>query len=225
MVKLFSQSFVHLGMSTDVTTEKRILEAARHVFVQQGLKGARMQAIADKAGINKALLHYYFRTKEALFEKVFMETLQVNAPLLFGILGKPGPLKQKIGEFVEHYIELLKANPYMPLFILNELSQNPEKLFGKVGPQLSFIIGGLGQQLRAEAEAGNIRPIHPVDMVSAVMGLCVFPFLAKPLLMPIFNLGESDYVEFLERRKKEAPALIWAYLSVPEVSNKEQNEH
>jgi len=212
-------------MSTDVTTEKRILEAARLVFVQHGLKGARMQAIADKAGINKALLHYYFRTKEALFEKVFMETLQVNAPLLFGILGKPGPLKQKIGEFVEHYIELLKANPYMPLFILNELSQNPEKLFGKIGPQLGFIIAGLELQLKAEAEKGNIRSIHPVDMVSAVMGLCVFPFLAKPLLMPIFKLQEGDYLEFLERRKREAPAMIWAYLAGHSFDKTEQNEH
>lgn len=200
------------------------MEAARQVFVQHGLKGARMQAIADKAGINKALLHYYFRTKEALFEKVFIETLQVNAPVLFGILGKPGPLKQKIGEFVEHYIELLKANPYMPLFILNELSQNPENLFGKVGPQLSMIIGGLELQLKAEAEKGNIRPIHPVDMVSAVMGLCVFPFLAKPLLMPIFKLQESDYLEFLERRKREAPAMIWAYLAGHSFATTEQNE-
>jgi len=212
-------------MSTDVSTEKKILEAARQVFVQQGLKGARMQTIADKAGINKALLHYYFRTKEALFERVFMETLQVNVPLLFGILGKSGPLKQKIGEFVEHYIELLKANPYMPLFILNELSQNPEKLFGKVGPQLSMIIGGLELQLKAEADKGNIRPIHPVDMVSAVMGLCVFPFLAKPLLMPIFKLQENDYLEFLERRKREAPAMIWAYLAGHSFDKTEQNEH
>ncbi|WOK05455.1 TetR/AcrR family transcriptional regulator [Imperialibacter roseus] len=200
-------------MTKDVSTERKILEAAREVFIQQGMAGARMQEIADKAGINKALLHYYFRSKDLLFERVFMETLQSNGPALFGILGKEMPLKEKLMQFVEHYVELMKNNPFMPLFVINEISRNPEKLFGKIGSQVSQVAMGLGLQLKAEAAKGTIRPIEPVDLISSIMGLCVFPVIAKPILRPVFGLSEEDYNKFLERRKKEVPVIIWNYLT------------
>ena len=200
-------------MTKDVSTERKILEAAREVFIQQGMVGARMQEIADRAGINKALLHYYFRSKDMLFERVFMETLQSNGPVLFGILGKEMPLKEKVMQFVEHYVELMKNNPFMPLFVINEISRNPEKLFGKIGSQVSQVAMGLGLQLKAEAAKGTIRPIEPVDLISSIMGLCVFPVIAKPILRPVFGLSEEDYNKFLERRKKEVPVIIWNYLT------------
>lgn len=200
-------------MAKDVSTEKKILQAAREVFIQQGMKGARMQEIADRAGINKALLHYYFRSKDALFEKVFTETLQVNAPVLFGVMSKEMPLKEKIEEFTKLYIEIMRQNPFMPLFIINEISQNPEKMLSKVGPHVTAVVGKLRQQLVEEADKGNIRPIEPVDLMSAVMGLCIFPVLAKPILQPVFNMDEPSYNEFLDRRKKEAPKIIWDYLT------------
>ena len=200
-------------MTKDVSTEKRILDAARQVFVQQGMSGARMQEIADVAGINKAMLHYYFRSKEALFERVFTETLQVNAPVLFGILSKEAPLKEKVDEFVEHYLEILRKNPFMPLFLLGELSQNPDKLMGKIGPQVSMAAAGLRNQLKMEAEKGTIRPIEPIDFMSTIMGLCIFPVMAKPLLKPLFGLTEPAYEEFLNRRRREVPSLVWHYLT------------
>ena len=200
-------------MTKDTSTEKKILEAAREVFVQQGMKGARMQEIADRAGINKALLHYYFRSKDALFEKVFLETLQVNAPVLYGVMGKDIPLKQKLEEFTALYIEIMRQNPFMPLFIINEISQNPDKMLGKIGPHASAVVGKLKQQLVAEAENGNIRQVEPVDLVSAIMGLCIFPVLAKPILQPVFSLDAAAYNAFLDRRKVEAPKMIWNYLT------------
>lgn len=200
-------------MTKDTSTEKKILEAAREVFVQQGMKGARMQEIADRAGINKALLHYYFRSKDALFEKVFLETLQVNAPVLYGVMGKDLPLKQKLEEFTALYIEIMRQNPFMPLFIINEISQNPDKMLGKIGPHASAVVGKLRQQLIDEAKKGNIRQVEPVDLMSAIMGLCIFPVLAKPIFQPIFNLDAVEYNAFLDKRKKEAPKMIWNYLT------------
>lgn len=200
-------------MTKDTSTEKKILEAAREVFVQQGMKGARMQEIADRAGINKALLHYYFRSKDALFEKVFLETLQVNAPVLYGVMGKDLPLKQKLEEFTALYIEIMRQNPFMPLFIISEISQNPDKMLGKIGPHASAVVGKLRQQLVSEAAKGNIRLVEPVDLVSAIMGLCIFPVLAKPIFQPVFSLNAAEYNAFLDRRKVEAPKMIWNYLT------------
>ncbi len=200
-------------MTKDISTEKKILDAAKQVFTQNGMSGARMQDIADKAGINKALLHYYFRSKDMLFERVFMETLKSNAPILFGIFGKDMPIKEKITRFVEHYVELMKNNPFMPLFIINEISRNPDKLFGKIGEQVTQVATSLGVQLKQEAEKGNIREIQPVDLMSAIMGLCIFPVIAKPILKPVFGLSEEDYEQFMERKKKEVPIIIWNYLT------------
>lgn len=200
-------------MTKDVSTEKKILEAARKVFVQKGLKGARMQEIADAAGINKALLHYYFRSKEALFQQVFTATLQANAPLLYGVMAKDIPLKQKIEEFIRVYIDIVRQNPFMPIFILSELSQNPDKLAGKIGPHATAVVGKLQKQLDEEAEKGNIRKIEPVDLVSSIMGLCVFPVIAKPILQPVFGMDEAAYEAFLSQRKDEVPLIIWNYLT------------
>ncbi len=200
-------------MTKDVSTEKRILKAAREVFVQQGMKGARMQEIADRAGINKALLHYYFRSKDALFERVFTETLQVNAPVLFGVMTKDLPLKEKLAEFTQLYIEVMRQNPFMPLFIINEISQNPGKLLGKIGPHAAVVVGKLRQQLEEEAAKGNIRQVEPIDLVSAIMGICIFPVLVKPILQPLFGLDADGYNTFLDRRKKEAPQIVWDYLT------------
>lgn len=200
-------------MTKDVSTEKKILEAARKVFVQKGLKGTRMQEIADAAGINKALLHYYFRSKEALFQQVFTATLQANAPLLYGVMAKDIPLKQKIEEFIRVYIDIVRQNPFMPIFILSELSQNPDKLAGKIGPHATAVVGKLQKQLDEEAEKGNIRKIEPVDLVSSIMGLCVFPVIAKPILQPVFGMDEAAYEAFLSQRKDEVPLIIWNYLT------------
>jgi TetR/AcrR family transcriptional regulator len=200
-------------MTKDISTENKILDAARQVFTQHGMAGARMQEIADRAGINKALLHYYFRSKDMLFERVFMETLQTNAPLLFGILAQDIPLREKLFQFVEYYVELMKSNPFMPLFILSEINRNPDALFGKIGPKVSAVAAGLKKQLEVEEAKGNIRHIEPVDLISSIMGLCVFPVIAKPMIKPVFALSEEDYEKFLERRKKEVPAIIWNYIT------------
>ena len=115
-------------------TEEKILEAAKQVFQIKGLAGARMQEIADVAGINKALLHYYFRTKEKLFTVIFRFALKELQPQVIGILNSDLSLEDKIRAFVEKYLNIIKKNPSLPQFVINQLNQNPDsfdKIFEK----------------------------------------------------------------------------------------------
>ena len=98
----------------DQSTEQIILEAAKKVFVRKGMAGARMQDIADEAGINKALLHYYFRNKEKLFEMIFMEAAEKFFPRINAIFDSDQPLFEKIESFCEEYISVVMENPYLP---------------------------------------------------------------------------------------------------------------
>jgi len=112
----------------DLTTEQLILGAAKKVFIRKGLDGTRMQEIADEAGINKSLLHYYFRSKDKLFDVIFKEIVMSFAPRIVEILNSPISLFDKIELFVATYIDLLLKNPYIPGFLVNEVSKNPERI-------------------------------------------------------------------------------------------------
>jgi TetR/AcrR family transcriptional regulator len=116
----------------DQSTEQLILGAAKKVFVRKGMAGARMQDIADEAGINKALLHYYFRSKEKLFEMIFMEAAAKLFPRINAIFNADQSLFEKIESFCEEYISIVMENPYLPLFVLYEINQNPEYFLQKV---------------------------------------------------------------------------------------------
>ena len=101
-------------------SEEKILNAAQSVFIQKGMDGARMQEIADEAGINKALLHYYFRTKQKLFEAILKKVFSNILPNLMDMVHSDLPIEEKLGIFIENYIDLLMENPYLPNFILKE---------------------------------------------------------------------------------------------------------
>ena len=113
--------------SIDVNTEQKILESARNIFHKKGLSGSRMQEIADKAGINKAMLHYYYSSKDKLFDAVFQEAIKRIFPELSKLLNEEMPLFEKIIYFSDKYISLLQQNVYLPSFVMNEMNQNPER--------------------------------------------------------------------------------------------------
>ena len=136
----------------DKSTEEKILDAARKVFVQKGLDGARMQDIADEAGINKALLHYYFRTKDKLFEMIFMETVGKIFPRFEMILLSDMDFFEKIRQIVSSYIEVIIHNPYLPLFVLNEMNKQPhsflENIFGKNQPTFENLVKQIDKEIK-----------------------------------------------------------------------------
>jgi len=188
-------------------TEQRILEAAKTIFHKKGFEGARMQEIADEAGINKALLHYYFRTKENLFDSVFRDAFQGLFTRLFTVIGSELPLEEKIRQVIDNYISLLQQNSYIPWFILNTLHQNPEKIAeimnsSKISPADIF------QKLKTSIADEHLDDLDYRQLIINIISLSVFPLVGKPLIKIIFTQNDKEFEQFIETRKKELPDFI-----------------
>lgn len=193
----------------DLSTEQKILVAAKKVFVSKGMAGARMQDIADEAGINKALLHYYFRSKEKLFEVIFMEAAHKLFPKINSIFEADTPLFEKISQFCEEYIPVIMENQYLPLFVLNEINKEPARFLSKVWskenlprPQ-KFL-----EQIEREIKRGTIKKINPLHLLMNLISLSIFPFVAKAMFQYTLGLNEIQYRGIMEERKKTIPAFI-----------------
>lgn len=192
----------------DQETRIRILDAAREVFLRRGTTGARMQEIADEAGVNKALLHYHFGSKEQLAEAVFHRSAQQLVPPVIEALQSEAPLREKIRRAVEIYLTVLPQAPELPPYILSEMHFHPERmdrlvamLTGKDAADLSErVFGVLGPQIDEAVAAGTIRPISPRQLVVNIISLCVFPFAARPLLTMLLGGEEDTFDEFTEER-------------------------
>jgi TetR/AcrR family transcriptional regulator len=183
-------------------TENQILTAAREVFIAKGFEGARMQEIADQAGINKALLHYYFRSKENLFDAVFSEVASNLFPAMKQMLEAELELKEKVALFIRIYLKALDENPFIPAFILNTLNTNPDsflKYIKKSGLNPKFI----QKQIDDEAANGIIRPIKAEHLMVNIIAMCIFPFVARPIVQNIFNMNNDEYQAYLESRQNE----------------------
>ena len=195
-------------MKKDLTTEEKILSAARQVFLSRGMDGARMQDIADEAGINKALLHYYFRSKDQLFEKIFLEVAHAFLPRVFAVLDSDASLFEKIERFCKEYISQVMTTPYVPIFILNEINRQPQaflkKIFGGNKPPVEKLI----LQIHKEVKAGVIKPIEPFELLINTLSLCLFPFLVSPMIQLITGMNTKQFNAIMEKRKKEVPKMI-----------------
>lgn len=204
------------AQSMDGETEQRILDAAKAVFVRRGTSGARMQEIAEEAGVNQALLHYYFRSKEKLSEAVFRETAGKMFPALIQVAGSDMPVVEKIDRIVDTYLTAMSATPFLPGYIISELHHHPERI-----PQLlGQITGGdlgtftrpafekLDKQLAAEARAGRMRRINVAQFFVNLLSLCVFPFAARQMIHAAFGFDDHDFSKFIEQRRKELPVYI-----------------
>ena len=192
----------------DSTTEQKIYEAARRIFILKGMDGARMQEIADEAGMNKALLHYYFRSKENLFKAVFKDTFSKFFVKVNDSLSSEDSAKQKLIEFIDNYIDLIQANPYVPQFIISEINRDP-----KVLKNLMFESGIEPQKildlLLHEVHSDNLSKLDPLHIVISLLGMLVFPFVARPLLqMVYFNDNQEAYNQFLHERKEVVKNMI-----------------
>ncbi|RXQ94515.1 TetR family transcriptional regulator [Ancylomarina salipaludis] len=165
-----------------IETQENILDAARTIFAQKGLAGARMQEIADRAGINKALLHYYYRSKEKLFEQVFEEAFKKLIRPLAAFLADDSELFQKIRNICKHYNKILIQYPFIPNFIINEINTNPNRIINLI----SFEGVAEGKQktmaqIQTAVKSGKIRPIDPRELIMNIISLSVFPFASRPI--------------------------------------------
>lgn len=195
-------------MQRDSSTEDRILASARKIFLDKGLDGARMQDIADDAAINKAMLHYYFRNKEKLFDTIFLQVIDEFLPRVFAILGSEQPLFEKIRLFCSEYITQLTQTPYVPMFVIQEVNRNPQRLLKKVlhgkQPPLEKVI----MQINQEVKKGVIKPVLPVQLLLNILSLCLFPFLARPMIQTLTGMNNKDFFYMMEQRSQDVYTMI-----------------
>ena len=185
----------------DKNTETNILEAAKRIFERKGLFGSRMQEIADEAGINKALLHYYYRSKQLLFEAVFKQVFNLMAPQLGKIINSDVSLEDKIRNFSEHYITFVMKHPYLPNFVIQELNSNPKFIEKLVTEDRFPNMDGFKKQVNQLIEEGKIRPIQAEQLFINILSLNVFPFIGKPFLKGITQKDDKEYKAMMEERK------------------------
>ncbi|MFN8241804.1 MAG: TetR/AcrR family transcriptional regulator [Bacteroidales bacterium] len=196
----------------DRQTEEKIFEAAELVFEEKGMDGARMQDIADRAGINKALLHYYYRTKDLLFEAVFQKLAGRMFEKFAPVFSDKLTLEEKIRCFFNEHISFLADNPLLPSFILNEINRHPERM-KKIISHLDFagIWMMLEAQHKAELEEYNLTRESLPQVMTSIVAMSVFPFAARGILEGIFEkigVGFDDYIK--ERKSFAADFVIGA---------------
>jgi|LGOV01.1.fsa_nt_gb hypothetical protein len=190
-------------MSKRGTTEDKILKSAQEVFHHNGFAGTRMQEIANMAEINKGLLHYYFKSKEKLFESVFNIALKQMLGRLNSTLKEDVGLFTKIENLVDSYITVLSKNTFVPNFVFQEINRNPE-FFNEKFKKFNSLEGIkiFEDQIKEETEKGTIIEIDPKQLIINIISMSIFPFMAKPMAMGILDLSEKEFSEFIEERKK-----------------------
>lgn len=194
--------------NSDKSAEQKILEAAKQVFMENGLDGARMQDIADKAGINKALLHYYFRSKDKLFERIFMEEAEKFMPTVTTIMLSDLPLFEKIEKFMGEYIDTLAQNPLLANFILNEINRNPKEMMKKIWGNHRPPVEKVEEHVQKLIKKGEIKPIKGYELMINMVSLCIFPFLARPMVQWVTKTNDEEFMTMMQQRKKTAVQFV-----------------
>ena len=200
----------------DLTTEEKIKKAALKLFTKKGYAATRTRDISEEAGINLALLNYYFRSKEKLFELLMLEILQnffKNIGHIFN--DERTGVDEKIEIFVANYTELLKHQPDLPLFIFHEIRMNPGKLAAKMGVKDLFFQSLFFRQLSKEIETKRIARVHPLHYLINLIALCVFPFIAAPLLKHLAAFDAKQFNALIDERKKLVPGWMKLMMRLP----------
>lgn len=188
-------------------TEALILQAAEREFLEKGYSGAKTTAIAQAAGVTHAMLHYYFRTKDKLFEKIVADKMDKLKRVMFGVIGNPDlPLRERIKQGVEQHFDFIAENPHLPRFIFNELHEHPERI-DQVKNSIASIaakaITTLQNEIDQKAAKGECNHVDARMLMLDIASLNLFPFVAAPLISSSFGKLFEGREEFLEMRKKE----------------------
>ncbi|MFN0215979.1 MAG: TetR/AcrR family transcriptional regulator [Saprospiraceae bacterium] len=197
-------------------TEENILEAAREVFMQKGFAAARMCEIAKTANINQALLHYYFRKKDKLFGIIFEQESRKFHTDFLSILNSNQPFFDKLRQMVRIDIKKNAAAPFIPIFILNEMHSNPERLEQFLGAtqRHAELFGVFSRLVEEEKLAGRIRAVSPKQLFLTILGLTMFPFLAQPMMSRVLDIDKNGFDQLLVDRIDYASDMLIRSLQI-----------
>lgn len=195
----------------EINTQQVILDAAEEEFLINGLASTRTTEIAKRAGVTHAMLHYYYRTKENLFNQVFETKIKLLTSLFASKVEEDLPFDEKIRVIVEEHFNFLASHPRLPFFVLNEFITNKTRLkwfVALASPSINRIINKLTTDINEAVKKGEICPIDPVNLILDIVSLNVFSFLAHPLIKGLADELGRDYEALLEERKKEIITVI-----------------
>lgn len=199
-------------MALQSKTEERIIASAEKLFYQKGKAGTSMQDIADDAGINRTLLNYYFRTKDQLFEAVFRKALGGFVPELAAMMSTNMSVHESVPLIVEKIIDTMLESPQIPIFVLQELSSNPERM-PQIMKEMGINPAKAMQKMRSGGIVSSIPGMNSRQLILNLISLCVFPFAAKPVVLDILYNGDNDaYIEAMEERKILLPQIVKQFL-------------
>lgn len=189
----------------DPTMEEAILAAAERLFLQKGFAQTSTTEIARQVGCNQALIHYYFRTKEQLFIRIFQEKIRFFLARLMGVYDQGIPFEEKITRMVDAHFDILLENPRLPALIINEIAANPERikeLKTSVGHLPAGFFVRLEADLQAEVAAGRVRPMAAFDLMLDILSLDALPFLVSPILKGALELTDSQFAVAMDHRRE-----------------------
>lgn len=203
-------------MSDQVSTEIKIREAATKVFLNKGFDGATTRAIAQEAGMNLALVNYYFRSKEKLFTEIFEEMIRMFLEGMISVFNQPMSLKEKISHLIEHDFEMFKNHPDLVIFVISEVHRNPERFFKMV--QLSPIKhlmddnSIMHKQFQEAIDKGLVRSLNIDNAIFLIMSSMQTVFSTKYFLMHLKDMNEEDFKEFSIQQKEITKEMVLNYL-------------
>lgn len=187
----------------ELTRQEEILQAARQEFINEGFSGARLQGIADNIGVTKAMIHYYFDTKENLFAEVYRDASEKLISGLMDTLEESTPLFQKIDAFIDEAIDRFNEHADVVGFVVNELDRHPEKTTEILRAAKAYDSSTFDEQLEKAASNYEIAPAQSNQIVANMLSLCMFPFIGKSFLKEILgSSGEESYEQFLKQRRE-----------------------
>lgn len=185
-----------------IITQNKIAETAREMFLEKGFDGVKMQELANRAGVNKGLLHHYFKNKQSLFDEVFANAINQLFGKIESSLGSKGSLEEKINLIVDAYFDMLLSNPKLPIFVFSELNRNPELLQNLFSTnRISILINGL----KKDNEKINDR--NAIHIILTIVSLSVFPFMARPIVLKMVK-NEANFSLLIEERRPMIKLLV-----------------
>ncbi len=205
--------------AADTSTQEKIKQAARQVFHHKGYAATRTRDIAEAAGINLALLNYYFRSKEKLFDLIMLETMQAFLQSMAVVFNdSSSTLQEKIQTMTDRYIDLLVEEPGIPLFIMSELRAHPGQLMEKLHMKEMLMKSVFVRQYQQAVREKKIPALPFLHFLMNLMSLIVFPFIASPILQRMGDLNDRSYQNLLRERKALIPRWIAAMMKVKSLS-------